>query len=306
MSSRIIEQCQELQTPLIINYIDFKKAFDSIHRESLWQIVQLYGVPPKDANSFRALYRNSTCHVRTRSGTTDVFDIVTEVRQGCIQSPVLFLIIIDFVMRKSLAGTNFGIKWTQGRMADLDLALISHTHSAVQLMINNLHEHGSKVGLRVSHERTKAMVIGLDQHHPPLYLGELDIEYVQNFTYLGSNISGTGDSEKDAQTRTGKAAGVFQRLRHIWLSNAITTAIKLCLYTSLVIPPVTYGCETWMKTASITNMLDVFHRLPDMVSDRRRRLAGHVLPRERPASVAMSRGRREKEREAKEDVETYV
>ncbi|KAJ8414464.1 hypothetical protein AAFF_G00053340 [Aldrovandia affinis] len=86
---------------------------------------------------------------------------------------------------------------------------------------------------------------------------------------------------------------------------------------SVVIPTVTYACETWMKTVSITNMLDVFHRqclrtilkiswrdhitnaevmrrtgvalLSDMVSDRRRRLAGHVLrlPRERPASVAM-------------------
>ncbi|KAJ8397572.1 hypothetical protein AAFF_G00438480 [Aldrovandia affinis] len=76
----IIEQCLELQTTLIINYIDFKKAFDSVHRESLWQIVQLYGVPSKYVNIFRALYRNSTCRVRTSSGTTDDFDIVTSVR----------------------------------------------------------------------------------------------------------------------------------------------------------------------------------------------------------------------------------
>ena len=61
----IIEQCQELQTPLMINLIDFKKAFDSIHRESLWQIVQLYGVPRKYVNIFRALYHNSTCRVKT-------------------------------------------------------------------------------------------------------------------------------------------------------------------------------------------------------------------------------------------------
>ncbi|XP_061879946.1 craniofacial development protein 2-like [Entelurus aequoreus] len=73
----IIEQCQELQTPLIINYIDFKKAFDSIHRESLWQILQLYGIPSKYVNIFRALYHNSTCRVKTTNRTTDDFDIVT-------------------------------------------------------------------------------------------------------------------------------------------------------------------------------------------------------------------------------------
>lgn len=107
----IIEQCQELRTPLIIDYINFKKAFNSIHREPLWQIVQLYGVPPKDVNSFRALYRNSTCRTRTSSGTTDDVDIVTGVRQGCILSPLLFLIDIDFV---TLARTNFAIKWENG------------------------------------------------------------------------------------------------------------------------------------------------------------------------------------------------
>ncbi|CAJ1049913.1 hypothetical protein Bbelb_276070 [Xyrichtys novacula] len=29
---------------------------------------------------------------------------------------------------------------------------------------------------------------------------------------------------------------------------------------SVVIPTATYACETWTKTASITNKLDVFHR----------------------------------------------
>ncbi|KAJ8397554.1 hypothetical protein AAFF_G00438300 [Aldrovandia affinis] len=183
----IIEQCLELQTTLIINYIDFKKAFDSVHRESLWQIIQLYGVPSKYVNIFRALYHNSTCLVRTSSGTTNDFDIVTSVRQGCILSPLLFLIVINFVMRKTLAGTNYGIKWGQDRLTDLDfaddLALFSHTHHALQEMTSNLHEHGGKVGLRISHEKTKAMIIRQDQHHPPLSLGEHDIEYVDNFTW---------------------------------------------------------------------------------------------------------------------------
>ena len=31
----IIEECEEWKTPLLINFIDFKKAFDSIHRPSM-------------------------------------------------------------------------------------------------------------------------------------------------------------------------------------------------------------------------------------------------------------------------------
>lgn len=113
---------------LIIHYIDFKKAFDSIHQESLWHILQLYAIPSKYVNILRAQYHNSTCRVQTTDCTTDNFDIMTRVRQGCILSPVLFIILL---MRKSIVGANLGIKWGGGRLADLDfaddLALLSHT-----------------------------------------------------------------------------------------------------------------------------------------------------------------------------------
>ena len=43
----IIEQSYEWQTPLVINFIDFVKAFDSLHRPSLWDIMKAYGMPIK-------------------------------------------------------------------------------------------------------------------------------------------------------------------------------------------------------------------------------------------------------------------
>lgn len=38
----IIEQCTEWPRQLYINFVDFEKAFDSIHRDSLWRILQAY------------------------------------------------------------------------------------------------------------------------------------------------------------------------------------------------------------------------------------------------------------------------
>ncbi|KAL7370442.1 hypothetical protein ABVT39_000773 [Epinephelus coioides] len=66
------------------------------------------------------------------------------------------------------------------------------------------------------------MIVGQGQHHPPLTLGE----YVENFTNFASNISSTGDVEKDVRMSIGKAARVFQQLCNIRSSKAITTAIK--------------------------------------------------------------------------------
>ena len=43
----IIEQVVEWQATLYITFVDFEKAFDSVHRESLWKIMESYGIPCK-------------------------------------------------------------------------------------------------------------------------------------------------------------------------------------------------------------------------------------------------------------------
>ena len=43
----IIEQVVEWQATLYITFVDFEKVFDSVHRESLWKIMESYGIPCK-------------------------------------------------------------------------------------------------------------------------------------------------------------------------------------------------------------------------------------------------------------------
>ena len=107
----VLEQCREFEKSLAINFIDFKKAFNSVHRESLWKILRLYGIPHKIINRpiFVSMYTKSRCCVRTKDGYCDTFDIITGVRQGCILSPFLFLIVMDVVMRKSMSNPHYGI-----------------------------------------------------------------------------------------------------------------------------------------------------------------------------------------------------
>ena len=43
----IVEQSVEWQSSLYINFIDFEKAFDSVNREGMWQLMRHYGIPSK-------------------------------------------------------------------------------------------------------------------------------------------------------------------------------------------------------------------------------------------------------------------
>ena len=55
----IIEQVIEWNSNLYICFVDFEKAFDSVHRETLWKLLKIYGIPDKLVNMIKAMYRNS-------------------------------------------------------------------------------------------------------------------------------------------------------------------------------------------------------------------------------------------------------
>ena len=66
----IIEQCVEFQQPLSINFIDFKKALNSTHRQSLWNTARLYGIPDHYVDIFRNLYLPLPTLVSLNSSTS--------------------------------------------------------------------------------------------------------------------------------------------------------------------------------------------------------------------------------------------
>ena len=106
----IIEQCIEWNVPLYINFIDFKKAFDSVHRESLWKILRAYGIPHKIVTIMRTFYEHFECSVIVENTLAESFPVKSGVRQGCILSPILFLVVIDWVMHKTTSDRPRGIQ----------------------------------------------------------------------------------------------------------------------------------------------------------------------------------------------------
>lgn len=107
----IIKQVNEWQATLYLNFVDFEKAFDSIHRESLWVIMAKYGIPEKIVKMVRVFYDDFKCAVEDQGETCEWFDIKTGVKQGCNRSGVLFLIVMDWIMRRAVGSGENGIKW---------------------------------------------------------------------------------------------------------------------------------------------------------------------------------------------------
>jgi hypothetical protein len=87
---------------LTLVFVDFKKAFDSINRDVMFQILKLYGIPEEIITAIRVLYTNTKTRIITPDVETYFFDIVAGVLQGDTLAPFLFIIILDYVLRISL------------------------------------------------------------------------------------------------------------------------------------------------------------------------------------------------------------
>ena len=93
----IIQQISEGVDQQLKNDLDFEKAFDSVHRDSLWRLLRAYRIPQHIACVIQSFYNNFTCRVGNSKSS---FEVKTGVRQGCSMSPLLFNIVIDCVMCK--------------------------------------------------------------------------------------------------------------------------------------------------------------------------------------------------------------
>ena len=99
---RIIEGVQAKNLPATLLFVDFTKAFDSIHRGKMEQILIAYGLPKETVAAITIIYKNTKVKVRSPDGNIEYFDIVAGVLQGDTLAPYLFIICLDYVLRTSI------------------------------------------------------------------------------------------------------------------------------------------------------------------------------------------------------------
>ena len=128
----------EFDSSLYIHFVDNEKAFDSLDRDTLWKLLRHYGIPEKIITLIRNTYDGMTCKVAHVGRLTESFQVKTGVRQGCLLSPFMFLVAIDWIMKTTTQkNRRNGIQWTLwSQLDDLDftddLTLLSHSHEQMQ------------------------------------------------------------------------------------------------------------------------------------------------------------------------------
>ena len=73
MLRNIVEQVNEWHATFYANFVDFEKAFDSVHREGVWRIMKAYGIPDKLIRMVKIMYDDFECSVLNEESKQDGF-----------------------------------------------------------------------------------------------------------------------------------------------------------------------------------------------------------------------------------------
>ena len=278
--------CMEKDITLFLGFIDIAKAYDSVHRPTLWKILSAIGIPPKMLALIKALYGTNNCKIKFGNKLSEMFSITAGLKQGCPAACLLFniffAVVIHIIKEKlelsgielkfRLDGDVFNLKRLYAKtkiqtmsllellFAD-DAAVCANSAEDLQIILQVFYDVFAEFGLEMALKKTQVLVqrskSQQDLAIPPIAVDGKQLQIVNSFKYLGSTLTDNASNNKEICLRNQKAVASFSKLyQRVWKKKHLSLKTKAQVYRTIVFPNLTYGCETWTWTRSQMSLLE--------------------------------------------------
>ena len=259
----IIEKSNARQDQeLWLLFIDYSKAFDTVVHKKLWKAFINLGVPKHLVWLLQKLYQKAKGVMRVEQEKTEPFKFEKGVRQGCLVSPIAFIMVGEVIMRITeekcgnlRRGYNAGGRdiWNI-RYAD-DTTLIARSREDLERMAEELRRASLEFGLKINNAKTNVMNIG---GKGKIRIERDEIEDVQKVKFLGSMVTAEGDCLTEIKRRLAIAKDNTIKLNSIWKAGELTLELKKTLAKSLIWSTALYACESWTIKKEAENKINAF------------------------------------------------
>ena len=221
--------------------------------------------------------------VQYYGSSSDPFPIKSGVKQGCVLAPTLFGILFSLLLRYTFSESKEGIYLHTRSNSSLfnlarlqaktkvrkvlireilfadDAAITAHTETALQELINHFAHACSQFGLTISIKKTNILAQDVS-FALSISIGDCTLDVVEDFTFLGSNISSNLSLDTKLNMRIGKASAAMARLTNrVWENTMLTIKTKTQVYQACVLSTLLYGSESWTLYTRQERRLNTYH-----------------------------------------------
>ncbi|PCI95192.1 MAG: hypothetical protein COB15_12365, partial [Flavobacteriales bacterium] len=271
--------------PLHMLFVDFSKAFDSVDRGAMREILLWWNIPGSIVDVLMAMLENHCLYVKHQGKVSDSYTKPTSgVLQGDTLAPYLFILCMDIVLQQldqSLgakienerderdAGGKIIDRGTDSRpgppvrrLPSLgysdDVCLLSNGAGDMQKLFTQFEQLAKGIGMTINMGKGKTEEIRINSPGGPAILNERGepIPQVKEYKYLGTML---GQSwEADFRRRKSLGWGVFREYKYIWHS-ACDMDLKKKLFQALIEPILVYGAFTYPRGDNVASTLHSAH-----------------------------------------------
>ena len=168
----VIDTCRVTNMTASLVFVDFRKAFDTLHRSSIPVILSQYNVPNCLISDIIQMYSDTPACVSTELGPTEWFKCSSSgVLQGDALSPYIFIVLLDYALKKTLQDdVGFVVRKRNdsrhtaiyiGVLAYADaICLLAESIDDVECSLHRLETSAAEIGLTINHNKTKAIHLG--------------------------------------------------------------------------------------------------------------------------------------------------
>ena len=249
----IQEYCHKQGKFIYSCLVDFKKAFDSIPRDTLFQKLIGHGITGKFFNVLRNMYTNDSIRIKVGDTLSNIIHPNQGVRQGCILSPTLFNIFLADLPKALYTPENRPIKLDDQTSLSCiiwadDLVMFSQSEEGLKNMISTLASYTEENSMEINPDKTKCMIFnktGRLIRRTFKYKGS-QLEIVREYKYLGFILTPSGEITtglKDLKDRANRASNCLRTKLGDSFRKDIRITLKL--FKALVQPILLYMADFW-------------------------------------------------------------
>ena len=207
-----------------------------------------YGVDGQLLRAIKLFYCRPDVCIRVNGKQSKPFHVGVGLRQGCVLSPLVFIVYMNWIYKCSQAdecATIGNCKISRLLFAD-DLVLLSSTQSGLQRALNSFADACNTAGMKISTAKTEVLHLSRNPDQCVLQVNGATLKQVEKFRYLGVAFASDG---KQGEELHGYPNRQMRALHYsVVMKRELSKKAKLSIFKAVFVPILTYDHESWVMT----------------------------------------------------------
>ncbi len=198
--SQIIERQKRKGKKIALAFLDIRKAYDRVDRDTLWEVLSSLGYGGKFLRILKNMYSQLQARASSNEIESEVIDLKVGLKQGCVMSPLLFALYIKDLGDKLVAsgkGIQIGDLTIPGLFFADDIVLTAQNSQDLHCLLEIVAKGVKKRKLQFNPDKSEVMVSWIKPRKRAIWrLGDvrikeggvkrINIGEVEDYKYLGA------------------------------------------------------------------------------------------------------------------------